>query len=36
MHLMAAKQYPELKIILTHCGDGGIFFCEAIVAVTRS
>lgn len=34
MYLLAAKQYPELTIILAHCGGGGIFLGEAIVAAS--
>jgi predicted TIM-barrel fold metal-dependent hydrolase len=34
MYLLAAKEYPTLKIILAHCGGGGIFLGEAIVAAT--
>ncbi len=34
MYLLAARRYPELKIILAHCGGGGIFLGEAIVAAT--
>lgn len=34
MYLLAAKRYPELKIILAHCGGGGIFLGEAIIAAT--
>jgi uncharacterized protein len=34
MYLLAAKRYPELKIILAHCGGGGIFLGEAIVAAS--
>ncbi|MEP7362813.1 MAG: amidohydrolase family protein [Acidobacteriota bacterium] len=34
MYLLAAKRYPELTIIMAHCGGGGIFFGEAIVAAS--
>ncbi len=34
MYLLAARQYPELKFILAHCGGGGIFLGEAIVAAS--
>lgn len=34
MYLLAAQRYPELTIILAHCGGGGIFLGEAIVAAT--
>lgn len=34
MYLLAARDYPQLKIIMAHCGGGGIFFGEAIVAAT--
>jgi predicted TIM-barrel fold metal-dependent hydrolase len=34
MYLLAARQYPELPIILGHCGGGGIFLGEAIVAAS--
>jgi predicted TIM-barrel fold metal-dependent hydrolase len=34
MYLLAARQYPELTIILGHCGGGGIFLGEAIVAAS--
>lgn len=34
MYLLVAKQYPDLKIILAHCGGGGIFLGEAIVAAS--
>lgn len=34
MFLLAAKRYPELNIVLAHCGGGGIFLGEAIVAAT--
>lgn len=34
LYLLAAKQYPELTIILAHCGGGGIFLGEAIVAAS--
>jgi uncharacterized protein len=28
----AARKYPELKIVLAHCGGGGLFLQDAIVA----
>lgn len=34
MYLLAARRYPELKIVMAHCGGGGIFLGEAIVAAT--
>ncbi|MBC7927815.1 MAG: amidohydrolase family protein [Bryobacteraceae bacterium] len=34
MYLLAARQYPELTIILAHCGGGGIFLGEAMVAAS--
>ena len=34
MYLLAARDYPQLKIIMAHCGGGGIFLGEAIVAAT--
>jgi len=34
MYLLAARQYPELTIVLAHCGGGGIFLGEAIVAAS--
>lgn len=34
MYLLAARQYPELTIIMAHCGGGGIFLGEAIVAAS--
>ena len=34
MYLLAAKAYPQLTIIMAHCGGGGIFLGEAIVAAT--
>jgi predicted TIM-barrel fold metal-dependent hydrolase len=34
MYLLAAKRYPELTLILAHCGGGGIFLGEAIVAAS--
>jgi hypothetical protein len=33
MYMLPARQYPELKIVLAHCG-GGIFLGEAIVAAS--
>ncbi len=32
MYLLAAKQYPELTFVMAHCGGGGLFYGEAIVA----
>ncbi len=32
LYIIPAKRFPELKIILAHCGGGGLFFAEAIVA----
>ena len=34
MYLLAAKRYPELKFVMAHCGGGGLFFGEAIVAAS--
>ena len=34
LYLLAAKRYPDLKIVMAHCGGGGIFLGEAIVAAT--
>ena len=31
LYMLPARKFPELKIILGHCG-GGIFFHEAIVS----
>jgi predicted TIM-barrel fold metal-dependent hydrolase len=31
LYMMPARKFPELKIVLGHCG-GGIFFHEAVVA----
>ena len=28
----AARQFPELKIVLAHCGGGGLLLQDAIVA----
>ena len=28
----AARKYPELKIVLAHCGGGGLLLQDAIVA----
>jgi hypothetical protein len=32
LYSVPAQRFPELKIILAHCGGGGLFFAEAIVA----
>jgi uncharacterized protein len=32
LYTLIAQRFPELKIILAHCGGGGLFFAEAIVA----
>ncbi len=32
LYILPAKRFPDLKIILAHCGGGGLFFAEAIVA----
>lgn len=32
LYTIPARRFPELKIILAHCGGGGLFFAEAIVA----
>jgi uncharacterized protein len=32
LYQVVAQRFPELKIILAHCGGGGLFFAEAIVA----
>ena len=34
MFILPARKFPEVKIILAHCGGGGIFFGEAIVAAS--
>ncbi|NOT60495.1 MAG: amidohydrolase [Acidobacteria bacterium] len=34
LYIMPARKYPELKIILGHCGGGGMLLGEAIVAAT--
>ena len=34
LQIIPAQRYPELKIILAHCGGGGIFKAEAILAAT--
>lgn len=34
MYLLAAQRYPELNFVMAHCGGGGLFFGEAIVAAT--
>jgi uncharacterized protein len=32
LYILPAKRFPDLKIILAHCGGGGLFFAEAVVA----
>jgi predicted TIM-barrel fold metal-dependent hydrolase len=32
LYQVIARRFPDLKIILAHCGGGGLFFAEAIVA----
>lgn len=32
LYILPAKRFPDLRIILAHCGGGGLFFAEAIVA----
>ncbi len=32
LYILPARQYPELKIVLGHCGGGGLLLAEAIVA----
>ena len=34
LYLLAAKRYPELNFVLAHCGGGGLFVGEAIVAAS--
>ncbi len=34
LYLLAARRYPELKFVLAHCGGGGLFYGEAIVAAS--
>ncbi len=34
LFMMPAKRFPELRIILAHCGGGGILVGEAIVAAS--
>lgn len=34
MFMMPARRFPELRIILAHCGGGGILVGEAIVAAS--
>jgi predicted TIM-barrel fold metal-dependent hydrolase len=34
MYLLAARDYPDLRMVLAHCGGGGIFLGEAIVAAS--
>ena len=34
LYLLAAKRYPELKFVMAHCGGGGLFYGEAIVAAS--
>ncbi|MFN7929504.1 MAG: amidohydrolase family protein [Blastocatellia bacterium] len=35
LYTVPAERFPDLKIILAHCGGGGLFFAEAIVAAQR-
>jgi uncharacterized protein len=32
LYVIPARRFPEAQIILAHCGGGGLFFAEAIVA----
>ncbi len=32
LYILPAKRFPELRIVLAHCGGGGMFFAEAVVA----
>jgi predicted TIM-barrel fold metal-dependent hydrolase len=32
LFMLPARDFPELKIVLSHCGGGGIFMGEAVVA----
>jgi uncharacterized protein len=32
--MFAARRYPELKIVLAHCGGGGLLLADAIVAAS--
>lgn len=32
LYIVPARQFPDLKIILGHCGGGGLLLAEAIVA----
>jgi 3-isopropylmalate dehydrogenase len=34
LYILPARRFPELKIVLAHCGGGGLFFAEAVVAAT--
>ena len=34
LYLLAAKRYPDLKFVMAHCGGGGLFYGEAIVAAS--
>ncbi len=34
LYILPARKYPDLKLVLAHCGGGGLFFSEAIVAAT--
>ena len=35
LYVVIARRFPELKIVLAHCGGGGLFFAEAIVAAEQ-
>lgn len=32
LFMPAARRFPELTLVLAHCGGGGVFFLEAVVA----
>jgi predicted TIM-barrel fold metal-dependent hydrolase len=32
--MFAARRYPDLKIVLAHCGGGGLLLADAIVAAS--
>jgi uncharacterized protein len=32
LYVIPARRFPEAKIVLAHCGGGGLFFAEAVVA----
>lgn len=34
LFMMAARRFPELRFVLSHCGGGGLLVGEAIVAAT--